>query len=146
MSSNFYKHWFKGAEKAIEKMDEAGRELFFAECGRACSESCTKQMYMDAYNSSLNLDDFIERLSSTFKDMKAVKIDENTVEIKYLSCLCDLYVDGYISSPQLCLCSEKSLLYNWEAALGEGRAEVEMTHSILSGDACCRFVVKIKQE
>ncbi|MBN2878201.1 MAG: hypothetical protein JXN65_01090 [Clostridia bacterium] len=144
--SNFYKHWFKGAEKAIEEMDEKGRDIFFSECGKACSESYTKQMYIDEYNSSENLDDFIQKLSQKFKDMKVARIDENTVEIKYLSCLCDLYVDGYISNPQLCLCSKKSLLYNWEAVLGEGRAKAEMTHSILSGDEYCRFVVKIRKE
>jgi hypothetical protein len=53
-------------------------------------------------------------------------------------------VSGLLSFPLLCGCSMLSLKLNWESVVGKGRADDEITASILKGDGACRFLVKLK--
>ncbi|MCL2810322.1 MAG: hypothetical protein FWD25_00315 [Clostridia bacterium] len=69
--------------------------------------------------------------------------DGGYIQLTYRYCACDLVRDGFMSTPLLCECSRQSLLYNWEAVLGEQRVEVELLQSILGGGDCCRFLIRV---
>jgi len=145
LKDKFLDYWFDGFNKSIEQLDNEARENIFRECGKACSDSYTKQIYLDEYNSAKSLNDFLDRLKNRFPEVSFKVIKENeTIELTYNFCACDLVNDGYISSPLMCECSRQSLLYNWSSIFGEGNIEVELLQSILEGKPCCKFLISIK--
>lgn len=143
MREHFLPYWFRGFDQSLAKLDDTAIDTLMARCGRACSDSYPKQVYIDAYRASETLDAFIARLNDSFDEMAMRRIDADTIEVAYTHCACDLVRDGYVSNPKLCICSLKNLQYNWEAVLGEGSVECTMEQSILGGGDCCRFLVKI---
>jgi len=143
MDNRFYLHWFQGFETALSALDEANLGALMTHCGRACSASFSKQVYVEQHREAADLDDFIEKLNRAFGDMDARRLSENEIEINYTYCTCDLVRKGYVTDPKLCLCSLKSLQYNWESVLGPGSVSCRMERSILRGDAHCRFIVKL---
>jgi hypothetical protein len=143
MSDNFLTHWFHGLDQALGELDDRSLGALMTRCGRACSESFSKQVYLEQYREAADLDDFLARLNRAFGDLSARRLGPDEIEIRYSACGCDLVRDGYIRSPKLCLCSLESLRYNWEAVLGKGRVDCRMETSILRGGDCCRFIVKI---
>lgn len=143
MSDNFYKHWFRGLDTALAEMDERGADLVMAHCGRACSESFSRRVYLEQFANARDLDDFLDKLNTAFADMDARRLSANEIEINYAFCTCDLVRDGHIKSPKLCRCSLKSLQYNWESVLGAGKVACRMEQSILGGAQSCRFIVTL---
>lgn len=143
MSETFFKHWFQGLSKAITEVDDAALDTLMTRCGQACSASFSQGVYAEQYRAAADLDDFIEKLNHAFGDMDARRLDEDTIEINYTCCTCDLVRKGYMTDPKLCLCSLKSLRHNWESVLGEGSVACRMEQSILRGDEHCRFIVKL---
>ena len=118
--------------------------MIWKECGRACSDSYTKQIYVETYALCENIRDFCARLKERFPEMDiCVSGDGGYIQLTYRYCACDLVRDGFMSTPLLCECSRQSLLYNWEAVLGEQRVEVELLQSILGGGDCCRFLIRV---
>ena len=144
MGNAFYRYWFDGFAQALSDLDDHGLDRLTAHCGRACSDSYSKQVYIEEYRAAKTLDAFIARLQNRFDEMKIRRVSEDTIEVVYTHCACDLVRDGFVINPKLCLCSLKSLTYNWEAVLGEGRVDCRLKRSILSGGDSCRFLVKIK--
>jgi len=143
-SDAFLRHWFKGFEKSIHRMKPEDRDAVWKECRRACSDSYSKQMYVDAYARSENIRDFCARLQDGFPEMDICPSDDDaSIQLTYRYCACDLVRNGYVDTPLLCECSRQSLLCNWEAVLGKRRVEVELLQSILGGGDCCRFVIRI---
>jgi hypothetical protein len=143
MGDRFLTHWFRGFEKSLSELDERGVDALMTNCGQACSESFSKRVYVENYREAADLDDFLTRLNRAFGDMDARRLSEDEIEINYAYCTCDLVKNGYVTDPMLCLCSLRSLQYNWETVLGAGRVSCRMEQSILRGDAHCRFIVKL---
>ncbi|MCL2697195.1 MAG: hypothetical protein FWE74_03830 [Oscillospiraceae bacterium] len=146
MADNFYKHWFKGFENFVVNLDDENRTNVFKECGRACSDSYTKQVYIEEYKKSKSIDDFLDRLKVRFPEIgfNIMKKDE-IIELKYSYCACDLVKNGYIKTALMCECSRQSLLYNWSSVFGEGNVTVQLHQSILEGKSCCKFTINLKQ-
>ena len=145
MKDKFLDYWFNGFNKSIELLNDEAREKIFRECGKACSDSYTKQIYIDEYNSSNTLSDFLERLKVRFPEVSFKVIKENEIiELTYNFCACYLVKDGYITSPLMCDCSRQSLLYNWSTVFGEENIEVELKQSILEGKPNCKFFIYLK--
>ena len=144
MKESFFKYWFNGFDEALNKINENDRNEIFKHCGRACSDSYTKQIYIDEYEKADCVNDFIARLKIRFPEIEYEIVKDNEIIILiYNFCACDLVKDGYITNPALCECSRQSLLYNWGSVLGEQNVEVELLGSILNGDNCCKFRIKI---
>ena len=143
MSNKFYSYWFSGLSQAIDKLNTDAADTMLYECGNACSESYTKDIYISEYHSSSSLREFLERLRGRFAEMQIQMISDNLVEIIYTFCGCDLVKDGFVSNPKFCRCSLHSLQINWDAAMGEGKTKVTMQKSILAGDDVCKFTVEI---
>ena len=147
MKDKFFDYWFNGFNKSIELLDDEARENIFRECGKACSDSYTKQIYIEEYSAANSFEDFLDRLKIRFPEVSLKVIKENEIiELIYNYCACDLVKDGYISSPLMCDCSRQSLLYNWSSIFGEGNIEVELIQSILQGKPCCKFMIYIKSK
>ena len=145
MKESFFRYWFKGFEEALDNMDENDRKEIFKHCGRACSDSYTKQIYIDEYAKADCVNDFIARLKTRFLEIDyQIVEDHKEILLMYRFCACDLVKDGYISNPPLCECSRQSLLYNWGSIIGEECVDVELLKSILNGDECCQFRITIK--
>jgi hypothetical protein len=139
---NFWKYWFSGFQASLNQIDENSRKQIFKECGKACSNSYTKQVYLNAKNNSGNEEEFIEELRKAFPEIEIEVIEkEHLYQITYKYCACDLVTKKYINTPYLCECSKNSLLYNWEVILGEGNVKVESVQTILAGAPCCQFKV-----
>lgn len=141
---DFLKHWFNGFQVSMNQIDDVSREKIFKECGKACSNSYTKQIYLDAKNNSSNEEEFIEKLKKAFPEIIIDVIEkEHLYHIKYKFCACDLVKKKYINASYICECSRNSLLYNWETILGEGNVNVELVQTILSGAPFCHFIVTV---
>jgi hypothetical protein len=65
------------------------------------------------------------------------------VIIRYKYRTCDLVRNKLIESPYLCDCSRMSLIYNWERIIREGKVSVEKRKTLLNGDDCCEFEVRL---
>ena len=144
MTDRFLKYWFEGFESSIKNLDDENRKNIFKECGKSCSNSYTKQIYIDEYKSSQSIDEFLSRLKKRFPEISFQIIKENEiVELTYKFCACDLVKNNYIKTPLLCECSRQSLLYNWGSVFGQDKVEVELQQSILRGNSCCKFLIHL---
>lgn len=140
----FLKYWFQGFENAVMTLDEESKSRIFKECGKACAESYTKEIYLYAKSNAKNEEEFLELLRSAFPELTIEKKEGDSYLITYKYCACDLVQQDFVKSPHLCECSRQSLLYNWENIFGKDNVEVELLQSILQGDPCCKFYVKKK--
>lgn len=144
MEDAFFKYWFDGLDKALEQIDSDNRTKIFKECGKACSESYTKQVFQEEYEKSTDFHDFLNRLTGRFKVMQYEVLEENrTYLFIYTVCACDLIRMGYMHSDKLCECSKFSLQENLEAILGEGSVRVQLLEAILKGDKHCKLLVEL---
>ena len=142
LKDSFLQFWFKGFEIAIEDMNETDRNIIFKQCGKACSDSYTKQIYIDEYERSENINDFLIRLKNRFPEIEYQIIKENEIVLlTYRYCACDLVKNKYITTPLMCECSRQSLLYNWGTVIGESKVNIKLLKSILNGDDCCQFEI-----
>lgn len=145
MGDRFLEYWFRGFEKGLDAIPEKERSLLLKGCAEACSHSYSLGVYQDAYGNAADMEGFLENLKMAFPELESrLSEDQKTVTILYDHCACDLYTRGLVRSGLLCACSRMSLLYNWEAVMGEGNVEVEMKGSILKGDERCVFEVRVK--
>ena len=125
MNDPFLKYWFEGFERSIQGLDDEARESIFKECGKSCSDSYTRQIYIDEYQSSQNLEEYLFRLKARFPEISFTVIKDNEiVELTYNFCACGLVRDGYIKTPLLCECSRQSLLYNWGSVFGSDKIKI----------------------
>lgn len=141
-SLTFFKHWFKGFEKFLESSSREDVEPVLQHCAQACSESMSLDIYREAFKKYDSLEKSLLFIKNSLDDFQ-YKICDSHIEITYTQCDCDLYVTDLVKSPKLCLCSERSLLYNWEAVYGQGQVKVKREKSILDGYDLCRFIVKV---
>lgn len=146
MSDRFLTFWFRGLQTSLSQLDEQSIDTLMTHCGQACSDSYPKRVYLEEYRAADTLDGFLAGLTRRFDDTECRLVDTNTIELVYTRCGCELAENRYVSDPKLCLCSLKSLQYNWDAVLGPGRAVCSLEESILGGSQRCRFLVKLKRE
>lgn len=138
----FFKYWFKGFEKFLKSSSREDVEPILQHCAQACSESMTLDIYREAFDKYDTLDESLLFLKNSLEDFH-YKIHDSHIEVTYSRCGCDLYVTDLVDSPKLCICSEKSLLFNWESIYGQGNVKVERVKSILNNDDLCLFIVKV---
>lgn len=141
-SLTFFKNWFKGFEKFLESSSQEVVESVLQHCAKACSECKSLEIYREAFKKYDSLEKALLFIKNSLDDFH-YKILDSHIEVYYTWCDCDLYVTDLVTSPKLCLCSERSLLYNWESVYGQGKVTVERETSILEGDDLCRFIVKV---
>ena len=146
MADNFMKHWFDGFKRSLQSLDDVNRQSVLKECGKSCSDSYTKQIYMDEYKASQSINDFLCKLETRFPEIGFRILTENTtIELTYNFCACELVRNGYFKTPLLCECSRQSLLYNWGSIFGHDKVAVQLHQTILEGKSSCKFTFHLEQ-
>lgn len=141
---DFMNHWFSGFEKGLEKLGSQGREDLLSQCGKACSESFTLELYKKIKEQSADTEDFFKRLADEVPEIKVIETSRGQgYEIRYKECLCDLHTKGYVNCGSLCECSRQSLLYNLTTVFPDKSVRVELTDSILNGAPECVLRVSL---
>jgi hypothetical protein len=143
MDEDFFRHWFAGVDDFLRTADGASVRAFLERCAERCSESYSLGVYAEAFSGGRKPEEALERLASAFPDF-AYELRPDHIRITYSKCGCDLVARGLLSDPRLCLCSEASLLRNWESAVGPGGVRVAMESSVLSGAPACAFQVRLR--
>lgn len=142
MDNHFYSYWFSGLTCALTEMDTVSRSAVLTHCGRACSNSYTKAIYVEEFALSKTINEFLIRLKKRFPDLQ-IETKDRDIFFTYSKCGCDLVKNGHVTTPLLCACSAASLCYNWEALLGKDNVQVTLLGSILGGNDCCRLRVHL---
>ena len=140
MVDGFLPHWFSGFERALGEMDAVSRSAILRDCGIACADSYTADLFLDAKRRSTDIASFLTNLAASFPACAYAMADDHTLRVRYSSCGCDLVQAGLLRSPYLCGCSAFNLKENVERALGVS-VEVSMRATILRGEAGCDFFV-----
>ncbi|MGB7537116.1 MAG: hypothetical protein WBM17_01130 [Anaerolineales bacterium] len=141
----FLDYWFAGFTRGLEELDPPSREKVLSECGKACAQSYTIQVFREVREKSPDPDSFWRNLSARFTGSKFEKLDERTVRATYGACGCDLVRLGMVKSPALCECSAANLRENIEQSLGIP-ASVMVESSILRGGKNCVLIVTLIPE
>jgi len=139
----FLDYWFAGFVRGMESLDESSQRKVWHECGKACAQSYTIQVFREVKQKSADLDSFFLNLSQRGSGSKYERIGSRTVRVTYNSCGCDLVRLGLIQSPKLCECSAANLRENLEQSLGIS-ASVIVESSILRGAAQCVLMVTLQ--
>ena len=66
----FLGYWFAGLMRGIEALDEPSRRKVLYECGRACAQSYTVQVFREARQNSTDIDSFLQNLAQRFPEAK----------------------------------------------------------------------------
>ena len=76
MEKDFYHYWFNGFEESLNNISGNDKNIILMHCAKSCSESYTKKIYMDEYEKSINLKDFLSKLKERFPEIILNIIDE----------------------------------------------------------------------
>ena len=136
----FLDYWFAGFVRGMDALDESSQRSVLHECGKACAQSYTVQIFREVKKNSGDLDSFLQNLSQGGSGSKYERIGSNTIRATYNGCGCDLVRLGLVRSPTLCECSAANLRENLEQSLGIS-ASVTVESSILRGGTHCVLVV-----
>lgn len=136
--TDFLNHWFNGFERGISGLSGKERSCLLGECGKACSESYSLNIYRNIRDNSKDIPDFFERLKDSIPETDVREVVKGEVyEIRYKKCLCDLYTKGLVKDGVLCECSRRSLLYNLETIFPEKKFEIQLLGSVMQGNDEC---------
>jgi hypothetical protein len=138
----FLDYWFTGFMCGLDALDEPSQRKVLHECGKACAQSYTVQIFREVRQDSVDLDSFLQNLSRRGSGAKYERIDPNTIKATYDKCGCDLVRLGLVKSPILCECSAANLRENLQQSLGIP-ASVTVESSILRGGAHCVLTVSL---
>ena len=142
----FFHYWFKGLEKGIEELSEPAKTSLFEQCGIACSDSYTRSLYGEVWDSTKDISSFFQQLNNEIQQIGVREISkEREYEITYNACLCDLYTKGYMTKGCLCECSRQSLLYNLTSLWPDKLIDVQLIDSILRGGNQCILYIHITE-
>jgi hypothetical protein len=141
----FLDYWFAGCMRGLEELDGPSRAKVLSECGKACAQSYTVQVFREVKEKSADADSFWRNLSARGSGSKYDKLAANTIRATYNSCGCDLVRLGLVKSPALCECSAANLRENIEQSLGIP-ASVTVETSILRGGKQCVLIVALNPE
>ena len=141
----FFDYWFVGFSRGIETLDEPSQRKVLHECGKACAQSYTVQIFRQVKQNSANLESFLLNLSKGSSGSRYERIDSKTIKATYDNCGCDLVRLGLVKSPTLCECSAANLRENLEQSLGIS-ASVAVESSILRGGTHCVLIATMEKE
>jgi hypothetical protein len=145
MGDRFLNYWFAGLMRGIESLDEPSRKRVLRECGKACAQSYTAQVFREARQNSTGADSFLQNLARRFPGAKYERTGSKTIKVTYDQCGCDLVRLGLAKSQALCECSAANLRENFQESLGIS-ASVAIESSILRGGTHCVLTVSLENE
>ena len=140
----FLGFWFLGFLRGMQTLDEPSRKKVLDECGRACAQSYTAQIFRETEQNSSGVDLFLKNLEQRFPGAHYERQSSSTIRATYDRCGCDLVRLGLVVSPDLCECSAANLRENLEQALGIP-ASVTIESSILRGGNHCVLIATLEK-
>lgn len=141
--THFLSHWFSGLMQGLESLDAPSRTAILRECGQACARSYTAQVFRESWQRAEgDMARFLAELAVRFPGATYTQIADDTIQVRYAECGCDLVRCGWVTSPALCECSAHNLQANFEAAMGMPVTTILET-SLLRGDTTCVFKVQL---
>jgi len=141
----FLDYWFAGFVRGIDSLDEPSQRKVLYECGKACAQSYTVQVFRDVKQNSVDIDSFLQNLSRRGSGSTYERIGSNMIKATYSQCGCDLVRLGLVKSPTLCECSAANLRENLQQSLGVS-ASVAVESSILRGGTHCVLIASLQDE
>jgi hypothetical protein len=141
--NKFLKCWFNGVNKFIDKGKLGEVNTFLRECAQSCSDSYSLKLYENAFKNAM-VENALNYLQENFSDFN-YKIYKDKIEIVYSKCGCVLVQENLIRTSKICLCSEKSLLFNWEKVYGKNNVTIKKIATVLEGNKNCIFEIRVKQ-
>jgi hypothetical protein len=135
-------YWVSGLMKGLESIDESARQAILRECGKACAESYTAEVFHDARERCTDMEGFLAVLAHKFPEATYEPLTSSTIRVRYTRCACDLVKWGLVKSSLVCGCSAYNLQENFERAWGMG-VSVTLETSILEGAPECAFLVSL---
>lgn len=140
---HFLAYWFSGLMNGLGELDDVSRKKVLRECGKACSQSYTMQIFRDAKENSSDIDSMLKNLAKRFPGSKYERDGSNIIKVTYRQCGCDLVRLGLVKSASWCQCSAFSLQENFQLVLGKS-VSVAVQASILKGAKQCILIVSTK--
>jgi len=137
---HFLTHWFSGLIDGLESLDRPAREAILRQCGKACAQSYTAELFQRASEESRDADEFLILLAASFPEATYERLPAGDIRVRYSHCACDLVTQGLVESPLICRCSAYNLQENFERAWGVP-VHVRLERSILTGAPDCAFIV-----
>jgi hypothetical protein len=137
---HFLTCWFSGLTNGLKSVDEAARNAILRECGKACAESYTADVFRDAWGQSADIEGFLALLAAKFPEATYERLASGSIRVRYSRCACDLVTEGLVKSSLICGCSAYNLKENFERAWGIP-VRVTLESSILQGAPQCEFLV-----
>ena len=141
---HFMTYWFSGLMNGLESVDEPARRTILRECGKACAESYTAEVFQDARERSTDMEAFLAVLAARFPEATYEQLTSGTIRVRYTRCACDLVKCGLVKSSLICECSAYNLQENFERAWGIP-VSVTLETSILQGAPQCVFLVSLER-
>jgi hypothetical protein len=140
---HFLKYWFSGLMNGLGELDDVSRKKVLHECGKACSQSYTAQIFREVKQNSSDIDSMLKNLGKRFPGSTYKRKGSNMIEVTYHKCGCDLVRLGLVKSANWCQCSAFSLQENFQQVLGKP-VSVKIQASILNGAKQCILIVTTK--
>jgi hypothetical protein len=137
---HFLTYWFSGWMNGLESVDEAARKAILRECGKACAESYTADVFRGAWEQSAEMEGFFALLVARFPEATYEPLASGNIRVRYSRCACDLVTEGLVTSSLICGCSAYNLQENFQRAWGIP-VRVTLESSILDGAPQCAFLV-----
>ncbi|WP_455139819.1 hypothetical protein [Candidatus Hodarchaeum mangrovi] len=108
--------------------------------GRACALVHSCDLFIENWEKTKNLDEFLFLMNKKMKTETYEKLDENSLIVSYSECRCPLVTSGLVDSPIICECSPNWLIENFETILNTSVA-VTTISTILRGGKTCEFIL-----
>lgn len=139
-------NWFKGYEKAIERLSPEERAVFFAECGKNCVNGGTLSVYRKLYEDAKGDMDVFFQMANDLPGVKGEVVEKGRVyRLIFLECTCDLCKKGYVTTPLHCECSRQSVIYSMHSLWKDEHFQVTLCQSILRGGTHCEMKIEVER-
>lgn len=123
-----------------QHLDEETKVKVLENCGRACITQNLIKKAKVCNQKAKDMNDFLDKFGKIYSHLQK---EGDNIYIVYPKCYCPLVKDYPGSlSPTWCNCSRGWVKQLFESAL-ERPVQVELEKSIVQGDDCCRFKVRL---
>lgn len=138
--------YIRGMMDVLDRaVDEETRRAIMEACGRRCSGASTLAKARRLQQEAHDLDDLLDRLNASHIGGGHLQRKGDVIHAAYDRCYC-----GSVSkareplSATYCHCSCGWYRQLFETLLGRP-VEVDLPGSIIQGDDCCRFLIRIQE-
>lgn len=82
---HFMTYWFSGLMNGLESVDKPARKAILRECGKACAQSYTAEIFQEAREHSADMEAFLTSLTVKFAEATYEQLTPRTIRVRYTS-------------------------------------------------------------